>query len=918
MAGNRITGRETQKMQEYTQGQIDRAERRRTAFPTDVKERIFEYANLIGEEEKVRTLIRNLADAFSQADEEGVEDFLDDASMDIQELPDPTIGKLKLRDYGYTAEDMVPLRKEAALDYHRMGSKIYCLGTDGSKGEYASKEMIQAHEGLFGMEVQMWERIKDNDLDYAEEDLGTFQEPMSAIEQEEALKLYDAGADIYLITNFSSPTYVTERMEIERGPERYQISTAELERFHNLEREMQKYVQIQSLKEAELLIGTKRSFGIYQIRNGSPGENYKFMNMRFLESQGMQIKKEDYELVYVGELSGTMSLEDIFERFNMDHPKGFRGHSLSVSDVVVLNDGENVTAHFIDSISFEQLDSFLNLEEQVLDELAYQVGEQYFAIQTTEEGYDYSFYDEDFRLIDGGVYENDEISIEEAAEELLEEEGWTGECIRRDYAQLMEKVEEMDEVVMAEIQKSQGEYKPLAKVEELEEANYNMIDNVLNNMPPKKEPYLEYFAAECDEFHDMGAYEKSTDVNQIATVYEKYRENPETAYLGCSMGIIYRDPEDSYYDEAEFAIVKGNTVLGNLMDDIRFYGELSLVREGIEKIHEALPGFKYVPMKDVREAIYPEKMTTEQLADALDKIAEEFDPYGYRDHVESGENNIQEVMLNLRSGNIHSYISYLKDIIDEECDQSVRAGVLIERLKAYEPDLPKDMEPMVYVNYCEKSEFMKPRCQKLSDLDSKTVEQDKAWYADRNPKTGEPTMTAKLFFTVYYAEKDDQILQSLKGEIDIGSGNGGIISQLKMQNEMKLTDESWISYQKGKGNEEFQKYMEDLTDMQNHVLPYLQSFCSLEESGVKERREQQVAERNEGRETAPRAEVKANAVVKDIAKADNKPEQQKQTATGKDKKLSIHERLEINKRIIQEKQGKDKQERGADLGVRTV
>ena len=49
-----------------------------------------------------------------------------------------------------------------------------------------------------------------------------------------------------------------------------------------------------------------------------------------------------------------------------------------------------------------------------------------------------------------------------------------------------------------------------------------------------------------------------------------------------------------------------------------------------------------------------------------------------------------------------------------------------------------------------------------------------------------------------------------------------------MQNEMKLTDESWISYQQGKGNEEYQKYMEDLTDMQNYVLPYLQSFCSLE------------------------------------------------------------------------------------------
>ncbi|MFQ7765164.1 MAG: hypothetical protein ACLRH0_12470 [Blautia wexlerae] len=59
-------------------------------------------------------------------------------------------------------------------------------------------------------------------------------------------------------------------------------------------------------------------------------------------------------------------------------------------------------------------------------------------------------------------------------------------------------------------------------------------------------------------------------------------------------------------------------------------------KEGIEKIHEALPDYKYVPMQDVREAMYPEKMTTEQLAEALDEIAEAFDPYEYRDNVEMG------------------------------------------------------------------------------------------------------------------------------------------------------------------------------------------------------------------------------------------------------------------------------------------
>ena len=917
MARSMITGRETQKMQEYTQERINQAERRGVEFPTDVKEQISEYANLIGEEEKVRTLVRNLADALSKADEESVEDLLDDARMDIQDLPDPTIGKLGLRDYGYTAEDMVPLRKEAALDYHRMGSKIYCLGSDGGKGEYASKEMIQAHEGLFGMESQMWERIKDQDLDYADEDFGAFQEPMSVIEQEEALKLYDAGADIYLITNFSSPMYVTERMEIERGPEHYQMSMTELERFRNLEWEMQKYPQIQSLKEANLLLGTRRTFGIYQIKDDSPGENYAFMNMSFIESHGMQIKKEDYKLVYVGEFLGNMSLDDIFERFNIDRPKDFRGHSLSVSDIVVLNDGEKVTAHFVDSISFEQLDSFLNLEEQVFSELAYEVGERYFAIQRTEEGYDYSFYDEDFRLMDGGVYENDEISIEEAAEELLEDEGWTGERIRGDYDQLMEKVEEMDEIVMAEIQNSQGEYKPLAKVEELEEANYNMIDNVLNNMPPKKEPYLEYFAAECDEFHDMGAYEKSTDVNQIAAVYEKYRENPENAYRVCSMGIIYRDPEDSYYDDAEFAIVKGNTVLGNLMDDVRFYGELALVREGIEKIHEALPDYKYVPMRDVREAMYPEKMTTEQLAEALDEIAEAFDPYEYRDHIEPGQDTVQEVILDLQSGNIGSYISYLKDIVEEECEQSVRAGVLIERLKFYEPDISEETEPMVYVNYCEERELIELRCQKFSDLDALVAKQDKEWYADRNPRTNEPTMTAQMFFTVYYAEKDDKMLRQFKSKIDIGTGNGGILSQLKLQNEMKLTDESWLSFMKNKGNEEFQKYLEELTDMQDHVLPYLQSFCSLEEKGVQERREQQIAEKQGG--LTGRERATAETKVKNTRTAGKEASivrTEDKNVAAKAKKPSIHERLEINKRKIQEKQGKDKPERGADRGVR--
>ena len=113
-----------------------------------------------------------------------------------------------------------------------------------------------------------------------------------------------------------------------------------------------------------------------------------------------------------------------------------------------------------------------------------------------------------------------------------------------------------------------------------------------------------------------------------------------------------------------------------------------------------------------------------------------------------------------------------------------------------------------------------------------------------------------------------------------------------------------------------QKYMEDLTDMQNHVLPYLQSFCSLEEKGVQERREQQIAEKQDvltGRERAT-AETKVKNTKTAGKEALIMWTEDKKVAA-KAKKPSIHERLEINKRKIQEKQGKDKPERGADRGV---
>lgn len=70
------------------------------------------------------------------------------------------------------------------------------------------------------------------------------------------------------------------------------------------------------------------------------------------------VDRANYELVYSAPLAPETSLEDIYTRFNIDHPKDFKGHSLSVSDVVVLHQDGQDAAHFVDSVGFREVPEF--------------------------------------------------------------------------------------------------------------------------------------------------------------------------------------------------------------------------------------------------------------------------------------------------------------------------------------------------------------------------------------------------------------------------------------------------------------------------------------------------------------------------------------------------------------------------------
>ncbi len=378
---------------------------------------------------------------------------------EIDALPDPMIGLSEMREYGYTWNEMLPLTQEKALELFDHGLPVYLLHNDGSETTVDDRKQIMEHEGIFGIEKGDWEN---------ERKLRSMQAELS---------------------------------------------------------------DNQINKEAQLLYSSSDKYGIYQLKHNPELDHLRFEGTESLKRMGITkdnfdvIKPENYELIYVGELSELQeqtqgeTLEAIYEQFNIAHPEDYRGHSLSVSDIVVLHQNGKNSAHFVDSFGFTRLPDFMQTlegvkeqeaeidtsghdvqksepekqeqqtsdntledgdeiidlgdeKEQVLadmkkslelgeeTELAFQIADRYISIQEVDGGYDYSIMGADYKELDGGVYDNPDVTIREALTDIVDDlkaapdhNGAKGsikekdELIPIDYEGLMEKVEEANEVV---------------------------------------------------------------------------------------------------------------------------------------------------------------------------------------------------------------------------------------------------------------------------------------------------------------------------------------------------------------------------------------------------------------------------------------------------------------------------------------
>ena len=400
---------------------INRLEHGQPAFSDDERNLIVNYAYKLSNVEKTRELAEHI---YAQ-EVDGNQDValaMVDAQAEIDALPDSMVGISEMQEYGYTWNEMLPLTQERALELFDHDLPVYLLHTDGSETTVSDRKQIIEHDGMCGIEKENWQN---------ERKLLMMQEELS---------------------------------------------------------------ESDSNREAQLLYGNTDKYGIYQLKDNPELDKLRFEGTESLKRMGITkdnfdaVLPENYKLVYLGELSELQgqtqseTLEAIYTKFNIDHPADYKAHSLSVSDIVVLHENGENSAHFVDSFGFTELPKFMltleGKENEIETELAVHIADRYILMHECDGGYDYSILNEQYHLLDGGVYDNPDITIQRAMDmviadlkeprfsavteqyyrdEYLQGEVYAGSEVEIvDYEELSEKAEQVEQ---AELEARQAEFR---------------------------------------------------------------------------------------------------------------------------------------------------------------------------------------------------------------------------------------------------------------------------------------------------------------------------------------------------------------------------------------------------------------------------------------------------------------------------
>lgn len=296
--------------------------------------------------------------------------------------------------------------------------------------------------------------MPDHDVSIADRNAyGYLSDELLPLSKERAAELFEQDLTVYLLYEDNTEAMAFDREDIDNHSGLFGVEKADWVALQEQE-EMKGTDKLSpKMSEQHFLEHSKDGFAIYQLKDGEELRDYRFEGLDWLKSRDLLVERGNYNFVYTEPFTQYAiqrdRLEEIWERFNNDHPADFKGHSLSVSDIVAIKQNDVVTYHYCDSYDFKELPQFLEPAPPVPDNFL--TGEK---VQTPRGSFSLAEMTAEQMKAAGYGYHH---SSDDGAYHIMGN-GTRAFAIR-------------------------NEDKPLRTAELSTEQNYNQIDGVINNQP---------------------------------------------------------------------------------------------------------------------------------------------------------------------------------------------------------------------------------------------------------------------------------------------------------------------------------------------------------------------------------------------------------------------------------------------------
>ena len=226
---------------------------------------------------------------------------------------------------------------------------------------------------LIGEAEEQIDSLPDSMIGLSElHEAGFYSESMLPLTRERAVELHHEGVTVYGLTGAVGDQEQSQRvmnleLDILQHDGLFGVTKFEWENYRRCLETVMTPEEKAKIKETLLLESDGKRYGIYQINSGQEERGYQFLSLETAKEMGFTVDGKDYQMVYSERLRDATTLDNLFERFNIERPNDFTGHSMSVSDVIIMNRGGRLTAYYVDSFGFTELPDFVAQRAEMLN-----------------------------------------------------------------------------------------------------------------------------------------------------------------------------------------------------------------------------------------------------------------------------------------------------------------------------------------------------------------------------------------------------------------------------------------------------------------------------------------------------------------------------------------------------------------------